>query len=184
MALDIVVGLTATQEGINRLKPAADGLLARLFRLVPDRALSEQVCFAAAQRTVLAPDRRHLRTRPRAAARRRARMAVGDPLSCMRACAPACTPPPTLCPSMQPNHPPQALSGLVNLSQDDELRSKLVKIRAVSRIMEAIREKSCPHLRLLVGFVLFALTADFWWLGSGQRCSGGSGIGDGLVFKP
>jgi len=43
MALDIVVGLTATQEGINRLKPAADALLSRLFRLIPDRNLSGQV---------------------------------------------------------------------------------------------------------------------------------------------
>ncbi|GBF94253.1 hypothetical protein Rsub_06523 [Raphidocelis subcapitata] len=83
-ALDIVVGLTASQEGINRLKPAAEGLLSRLFRLLPDRALSGQ-----------------------------------------------------------------ALAALVNLSQDDAMRASLVRMRAVSRIMEAVREKTCPHLRLL-----------------------------------
>jgi hypothetical protein len=43
MALDIVAGLTASQDGINRLKPAGDGLIGRLFRLVPDRELSGQV---------------------------------------------------------------------------------------------------------------------------------------------
>lgn len=43
VALEIVAGLTASQEGINRLKPAADGLLSRLFRLVPDQELSGQV---------------------------------------------------------------------------------------------------------------------------------------------
>jgi hypothetical protein len=30
------------------------------------------------------------------------------------------------------------------------MRAALVKARAVSRVMEAVREKSCPHLRLLV----------------------------------
>lgn len=94
MALDIVVGLTASQDGINRLKPAADALLTRLFRLVSDGALSGQ-----------------------------------------------------------------ALAALVNLSQEDELRPKLVKLRAVSRVMEAIREKSCPHLRLLT-MLLANLTVD------------------------
>lgn len=43
MALDIVAGLTASQEGINRLKPAAEPLLTRLFRLLPDRELSRMV---------------------------------------------------------------------------------------------------------------------------------------------
>jgi hypothetical protein len=30
------------------------------------------------------------------------------------------------------------------------MRGALVKARAVSRVMEAVREKSCPHIRLLV----------------------------------
>lgn len=85
MALDIVAGLTGSQDGINRLKPAADALLSRLFRLLPDAALSGA-----------------------------------------------------------------ALAALVNLSQDDVLRGSLVAMRGVSRVMDAVREKSCPHLRLLV----------------------------------
>ncbi|KAI8469103.1 MAG: hypothetical protein J3K34DRAFT_514352 [Monoraphidium minutum] len=94
MALGIVAGLTASQEGINRLKPAAEPLAARLFRLLPDRALSQQ-----------------------------------------------------------------ALSALVNLAQDDEARAALVKARAVPRIAEAVRERSCPHLHLLT-MLLANLTVE------------------------
>lgn len=51
-----------------------------------------------------------------------------------------CAPPPM----------PQALSALVNLAQDDEARAAMQKLRAVPRVMDAIREKSCQHLHLLV----------------------------------
>eukprot|EP00882_Tetradesmus_deserticola_P022423 GHRQ01024328.1.p1 GENE.GHRQ01024328.1~~GHRQ01024328.1.p1 ORF type:complete len:159 (+),score=57.13 GHRQ01024328.1:242-718(+) len=44
-----------------------------------------------------------------------------------------------------------ALAALVNLSQDAALGKVLLQLNTVGRVMEFVREKSCPHINLLVG---------------------------------
>ena len=44
----------------------------------------------------------------------------------------------------------KALNSLVNLSQDPAVGEALLKLNAVSRIMEFIREGTCPHADLMV----------------------------------
>jgi hypothetical protein len=44
-----------------------------------------------------------------------------------------------------------ALTALVNLSQDTALGKALLQFNTVGRVMEFVREKSCPHIELLVG---------------------------------
>ena len=43
-----------------------------------------------------------------------------------------------------------ALTALVNMSQDPDVSKTLQQFNVVSRTMEYIREKSCPHIELLV----------------------------------
>jgi hypothetical protein len=52
-----------------------------------------------------------------------------------------------------------ALSALVNLSQDTAAADALLRLGAVSRAMEALRERSTPHVRLLL-MLLANLTAS------------------------
>lgn len=44
-----------------------------------------------------------------------------------------------------------ALTSLVNLSQDPAVARALLQLNVVARVMDYIREKTCPHTRLLVG---------------------------------
>jgi hypothetical protein len=163
MALDIVAGLTATQEGINRLKPAAEPLVTRLFRLVPDRALSQQVCPLPLPLLLLPllllPLPLPLQSATvvlatvAAAVKGELAAALADPAAAPSPCLPCINPHRTLCtaPALHARFIKKALAALVNLAQDDDARGAMVKLRAVSRVLEAIREKSCPHLHLLVG---------------------------------
>lgn len=43
-----------------------------------------------------------------------------------------------------------ALTALVNMSQVPDISKNLQQFNVVSRIMEYIRDKSCPHIELLV----------------------------------
>lgn len=45
----------------------------------------------------------------------------------------------------------KALVSLVNLSHDPAVADQLLDLGAVNRVMELIRENSCPHADLLVG---------------------------------
>ncbi len=45
----------------------------------------------------------------------------------------------------------KALVSLVNLSHDPAVADQLLQLGAVNRVMELIRENSCPHVDLLVG---------------------------------
>lgn len=86
-AAGIILGLTASAEGIEQLQPVQGPLVTALLRLVPcqDSSLSKP-----------------------------------------------------------------ALSSLVNLGHDQRWASVLLQQNVVGRVMEFIREKSCPHMELLV----------------------------------
>jgi hypothetical protein len=43
-----------------------------------------------------------------------------------------------------------ALTCLVNLSQDIDMSRKLLEVKIVPRVMDYIRERTCPHPELLV----------------------------------
>lgn len=43
-----------------------------------------------------------------------------------------------------------ALTALVNLSQEPSISKSLLQFNVVGRVMEYIREKSCPHVEMLV----------------------------------
>jgi hypothetical protein len=55
-------------------------------------------------------------------------------------------------PDAEPAVSRAALTALVNLSQDTALGKALLQFNTVGRVMEFVREKSCPHIDLLVGF--------------------------------
>lgn len=86
-AADFVSGLTASPDGVARLRAGGVRLLGGLLRLVPDDD-------AGVSRT--------------------------------------------------------ALSALINLSQDEGLATDLRRFNVVGRVMEHIRDRSCPHIELLV----------------------------------
>lgn len=92
MALDIIKGLTASPDGIDKLKSKVDKLLVFILRLVP------------------VPD-----PQPQAV-----QLSEG------------------------------ALASLVNLSQDPECANKMVAAKAIGRVMDYLREGTCPHHRLMV----------------------------------
>ncbi len=50
-----------------------------------------------------------------------------------------------------------ALESLVNLSQDMEAARKMLQLRVIGRLMDYLREGSCPHHRLMASFVLVAV---------------------------
>ncbi|WIA33946.1 hypothetical protein OEZ86_007041 [Tetradesmus obliquus] len=52
-----------------------------------------------------------------------------------------------------------ALTALVNLSQDAALGKALLQFNTVGRVMEFVREKSCPHIELLL-MLLVNLTVE------------------------
>jgi hypothetical protein len=53
-------------------------------------------------------------------------------------------------PDAEPAVSRAALTALVNLSQDTALGKALLQFNTVGRVMEFVREKSCPHIDLLV----------------------------------
>jgi hypothetical protein len=86
-AVEIVEGLTANAEGIDKLKSVTDSLLPVLFR---------------------------------------------------------CTS------GVDPATSRKALAALVNLSQDPAVAEKLLSLNVVGRVMDYIRERTCPHIDLMV----------------------------------
>jgi hypothetical protein len=76
-------------------------------------------------------------------------------------------------PDAEPAVSRAALTALVNLSQDTALGKALLQLNTVGRVMEFVREKSCPHIDLLVraGVVAVAVqgsdssgnSSRCWW---------------------
>jgi hypothetical protein len=55
-----------------------------------------------------------------------------------------------LVPDSNPDISNAALTALVNLSQDDAVGQQLLQMNVVNRVLEYVREQSCPHIELLV----------------------------------
>jgi len=58
-----------------------------------------------------------------------------------------------LAPSTDTSLSKSALTSLVNLAQDERWAAVLLQQNVVGRVMEFIREKSCPHMDLMVSYV-------------------------------